>query len=50
MNKKMLTFEFLMIQSLLIMNMFPQESKWLAWIMLSAPLVYAYTSCLEDVT
>jgi hypothetical protein len=37
-----------MIQSLLIMNMFPQESKWLAWIMLSFPLLIAYVNCVED--
>lgn len=48
MNKKMLTFEFLMIQSLLIMNMFPQDSKWLAWIMLSTPLLFVYLECMGD--
>lgn len=48
MTKNMLTFEYLMIMSLLVMNTSPQGLKPLAFVVLWVLLSVAYSRCYKE--
>lgn len=48
MNKNMLTFEFLMINSLLVMNTFPQNLKPFAYFAILVPLSICFWKCYKE--
>ena len=48
MTKSLLQFEYMMINSLLFLAIFPQELKPLGYIAISIPLGYFYKKCYDE--
>ena len=48
MTKKMLLFEFMMINSLLFVAAWPQQLKPIAYILIAIPLTISYMRCRSE--
>lgn len=48
MTRNILKFEYMMINSLLFLAIFPQELKPIGYVLISIPLMYFYRKCYDE--
>lgn len=50
MTKNVLKFEYMMINSLLFLAIFPQDLKPIGYLIISIPLMYFYRKCYNELS